>query len=175
MQELLDQIDVGEDHSSTTISFQPDSVQRITIRLIASVPRPSSESRATRGRADPSVWPESRSCRYCVQRSPTTFPHEKQRTGMIYDVIGVSWNVQAGETSDLPFRTKTAKTKGEKCEIWSLVQFELFSSVPARESMYSSPSDRITSDSFRKNRLPERLRYSRRPRTLRGMRKSESQ
>ena len=75
MEKLLNQIDMREHHTAAAVPLQPESIQRVSMHskhqlvLLA-----RGGGGGGRREADPSVCPFSRRARYCVQRSPTTFP-----------------------------------------------------------------------------------------------------
>jgi hypothetical protein len=81
MQQLFNQIDVGEDHSSAAVSLELELVEGLAGMWVSQ----GKEREAQH--AHPSVMSLASSSRYAFHLSPMTFPHEKQRTGMIYQSV----------------------------------------------------------------------------------------
>ena len=80
MQQFFDKVDVGEDHSSTAVPLELELVEGL-----AEVRSATDES--IMHNAHPSVISLASNSRYAFHLSPMTFPHEKQRTGMIYQSV----------------------------------------------------------------------------------------
>ena len=77
-QELFNEIDMSEDHSAATVPLESQVGQCITVTASERGKRV-----IHRGKANPSVTPSANNRMYSVHLSPTTFPHVKQRTGII--------------------------------------------------------------------------------------------
>jgi len=78
MQQFLDEVDVGEDHSSTAVPLELELVEGLAEMQVRH------EGGYEAQQAHPSVMSLASSSRYAFHLSPMTLPHEKQRTGMIY-------------------------------------------------------------------------------------------
>ena len=89
MQQLFNEVDVGKNHSSTAVPLELELVEGLAGMWV----------RDERGRkpqyAHPSVMSLASSSRYAFHLSPMTFPHEKQRTGIIYQSVN-DWKASLG-------------------------------------------------------------------------------
>jgi hypothetical protein len=79
MQELFDKVYMGEDHAPAAVSFKLQFVKSVT----EEEKKPGETENRQAGLTNPSNMSFARRSRYAFHLSPMTFPHEKQRTGMI--------------------------------------------------------------------------------------------
>jgi hypothetical protein len=77
--QLLNQVDVRQDHAAAAVSLELETVEGLTVACQLEVPLCLFNSST-----HPSSTPADRSSRYDSHRLPTTLPHEKHRTGMIW-------------------------------------------------------------------------------------------
>lgn len=78
MEKLFDKINMREDHTTTTVSFQLKFVQSVTKERLWNRVRDVNLKETY-----PSLLSSESNFKYWFHLSPTTFPQEKHRTGMI--------------------------------------------------------------------------------------------